>query len=85
MSVIVTVPIPDGSGGPAFEQKACTAGMDRDQYVRVIVIRDLEGPRPLDYILRSFRDEATASQMAGRRAPELSPGRLRGLQILPPA
>jgi hypothetical protein len=60
MNVIIAVPIPDDLP-PQLEQKARTAGMDRDQYVRDIVSRDLEGPRPLDEILRSFRDEAAAS------------------------
>jgi hypothetical protein len=63
MGVIVTVPIPDDLLS-RLEQKARKAGMDRDQYVRGIVARELEGPRPLDEILRDFRNEAAASGMS---------------------
>ena len=67
MSMTVQVPIPDDLI-PRLEQKARSAGLDREQYVRAIVSRDLAGPRTFDEILGGFREEVSAS---GISEPEL--------------
>ena len=67
MSMTVQVPIPDDLI-PRLEQKARIAGLDREQYVRALVSRDLAGPRTLDEILGGFREEVSAS---GISDPEL--------------
>jgi hypothetical protein len=56
MSMTVEVPIPDDLI-PRLEQKARSAGLDREQYVRALVSRDLAGPRAFDEILGGFREE----------------------------
>ena len=60
MSMTVEVPIPDDLI-PRLEQKARSAGLDREQYVRTLVSRDLAGPRTFDEILGGFREEVAAS------------------------
>ena len=60
MSMTVEVPIPDDLI-PRLEQKARSAGLDREQYVRALVSRDLVGPRTFDEILGGFREEVAAS------------------------
>lgn len=67
MSMTVEVPIPDDLI-PQLEQKARNAGLDREQYVRAVVSRDLAGPRIFDEILGGFREEVSAS---GITDPEL--------------
>ena len=56
MSMTVEVPIPDDLI-PRLEQKARSAGLDREQYVRALVSRDLASPRTFDEILGGFREE----------------------------
>ena len=60
MSMTVEVPIPDDLI-PRLEQKARSAGLDREQYVRALVSKDLAGPRTFDEILGGFREEVAAS------------------------
>ena len=60
MSMTVQVAIPDDLI-PRLEQKARSAGLDREQYVRALVSRDLTGPRTFDEILGGFREEVAAS------------------------
>ncbi len=60
MSMTVEVPIPDDLI-PRLEQKARSAGLDREQYVRALVSRDLASPRTFDEILGDFREEIAAS------------------------
>ncbi|MBL8295231.1 MAG: hypothetical protein JNN08_25525 [Bryobacterales bacterium] len=60
MSMMIEVPIPDDLI-PRLEQKARSAGLDREQYVRALVSRDLAGPRAFDEILEGFRAEVAAS------------------------
>lgn len=67
MSMTVQVPIPDDLI-PRLEEKARSAGLDREQYVSALVSRDLAGPRTFDEILGSFREEVSASGMSD---PEL--------------
>ena len=67
MSMTIEVPIPDDLI-PRLEQKARSAGLDREQYVRALVSRDLAGPRTFDEILGGFRKEVSAS---GTTDPEL--------------
>jgi hypothetical protein len=67
MSMTVEVPIPDDLI-PQLEQKARSAGLDREQYVRALVSRDLAGPRTFDEILGGFREEISSS---GITDPEL--------------
>ena len=56
----IEVSIPDDMIS-RLEQKARSAGLDREQYVRALVSRELAGPRTFDEILGGFRDEVTAS------------------------
>lgn len=67
MNMTVQVPIPDDLI-PRLEEKARSAGLDREQYVRALVSRDLAGPRTFDEILGGFREEVSAS---GISDPEL--------------
>lgn len=63
----VQVPIPDDLI-LRLEQKARSVGLDREQYVRDLVSRDLAGPKTFDEILGGFREEVAAS---GISDPEL--------------
>lgn len=47
-----------------LEQKARVAGLDREEYIRSLVSRDLSGPASLDEILRPFRAEVAASGLS---------------------
>jgi hypothetical protein len=60
MSVTIEIELPDELV-PLLEQKARGAGLDREQYLRALVDRDLASPRTLDDILRPFREEVAAS------------------------
>lgn len=60
ISMTIEVSIPDDMIS-RLEQKARSAGLDREQYVRALVSRELAGPRTFDEILGGFRDEVTAS------------------------
>ena len=66
MSMTIQVPIPDDMI-PRLEQKARSAGLDLEQYVRALVSRELAGPRTFDEILGGFREEVTASGRPGAR------------------
>ena len=70
MSMTVEVPIPDDLI-PRLEQKARSAGLDREQYVRALVSRDLAGPRSFDEILGGFREEVVVSGMPDSELDEL--------------
>lgn len=70
MSVTVEVPIPDDLI-PRLEQKARSAGLDRDQYVRALVSRDLAGPRTFDEILGGFREEVEADGISDSELDQL--------------
>ena len=63
MSVTIEVQLPDDLI-PLLEQKARGAGLDRGQYLRSIVSRDLSGPKRLDEVLNAFREQVSASGMA---------------------
>lgn len=67
ISMTVQVPIPDDLI-LRLEQKARSVGLDREQYVRDLVSRDLAGPKTFDEILGGFREEVAAS---GISDPEL--------------
>ncbi|MBK9167351.1 MAG: hypothetical protein IPM24_07775 [Bryobacterales bacterium] len=70
MSVTIEVPIPDDLI-PLLEQKARSAGLPRDEYIRVLISRELRGPRPLDEVLNEFRQEVTASGLSDAELTEL--------------
>lgn len=70
MSMTVQVPIPDDLI-PRLEQKARSAGLDGEQYVRALVTRDLAGPRTLDEILGGFREEVAASGLPNAEMDQL--------------
>lgn len=67
MSMTVEIPIPDDLI-PRLEQKARSAGLDREQYVWALVSRDLAGPGTFDEILAGFREDVASS---GISDPEL--------------
>lgn len=70
MSMTVQVPIPDDLI-PRLEQKARSAGLDGEQYVRALVSRDLAGPRTFDEILGGFREEVAASGVSESELDQL--------------
>lgn len=70
MSMTIEVPIPDDMI-PRLEQKARSAGLDREQYVRALVSRELAGPRTFDEILGGFREEVTASGISDSELDQL--------------
>ena len=70
MSMSIEVPIPDDLI-PRLEQKARNAGLDREQYVRALVSRDLAGPRTFDEILGGFREEVAASGISDLELEQL--------------
>lgn len=70
MSMTIEVPIPDDLI-PRLEQKARSAGLDREQYVRALVSRELAGPRTFDEILGGFREEVTASGISDAELDQL--------------
>ena len=63
MGMTIEILIPDDMI-PRLEQRARSAGLDREQYVRTLVSRELSGPRTFDEILHGFREEVTASGMS---------------------
>lgn len=70
MSMTIEVSIPDEMI-PRLEQKARSAGLDREQYVRDLVSRELAGPRTFDEILGGFRDEVAASGISDSELDQL--------------
>lgn len=66
----IEVPIPNDLI-PRLEQKAQSAGVDREQYIRALVSRDLLGPRTFDEILSGFREEVAASGISDAELDEL--------------
>lgn len=66
----VEVPIPDELIA-RLEYKARSAGLDREQYVRALVSRDLAGPRSIDEILGGFREEVAASGVSDLELDQL--------------
>jgi hypothetical protein len=71
MSMTIEVSIPDEMIA-RLEQKARSAGLDREQYVRALVSRELAGPRTFDEILGGFRDEVAASGISDSELEQLS-------------
>ena len=70
MSMTVEVPIPDHLI-PRLEQRARSAGLDREQYVRALVSRELAGPRTFDEILGGFREEVAVSGISDSELDQL--------------
>lgn len=70
MSVTIEIPIPDDLLSP-LEEKARSASVDREQYIRALVSRDLAGPRTFDEILVGFREEVTASGITDSELDQL--------------
>ena len=70
MSMTIEVSIPDDMI-PRLEQKARSAGLDREQYVRDLVSRELAGPRTFDEILGGFRDDVAASGISDSELDQL--------------
>lgn len=70
MSMTVQVPIPDDLI-LRLEQKARSVGLDREQYVRDLVSRDLAGPKTFDEILGGFREEVAASGISDLELDQL--------------
>jgi len=66
----IEVPIPDDLVS-RLEQKARSAGLDREEYVRALVSRDLAGPKGFDEILLGFREEVAATGMSDSDLDEL--------------
>jgi hypothetical protein len=66
----VEVPIPDDLI-PRLDQRARIAGLDREQYVRALVSRELAGPRTFDEILGGFREEVAASRISDSELDQL--------------
>lgn len=56
---------------PQLEQKARSVGLDREQYIRALVSRDLGGPRTFDEILSGFRHEVSASGISDDELDQL--------------
>ena len=70
MSMTIEVSIPDDMI-PRLEQKARSAGLDREQFVRALVSRELAGPRTFDEILDGFREEVAASGISDLELDQL--------------
>lgn len=70
MSMTIEVSIPDDMI-PRLEQKARSAGLDGEQYVRALVSRELAGPRTFDEILAGFREEVAASGISDSELDQL--------------
>lgn len=70
MGMTIEVPIPDELL-PRLEQRARSAGLDRDQYLLSLLSRDLLGPRTFDEILSGFREDVAASGMSDSELDEL--------------
>lgn len=70
MSVTVEVRLPDDLI-PLLEQRARGAGLDREQYLRSIVSRDLMGSMRLVEILSGFRNQVSASGMSDTELTDL--------------
>ena len=52
-------------------QKARVAGLDREQYLRSIVSRDLMGPGRLDEVLGAFRNDVAISGVSDEELSDL--------------
>ncbi|MBX9601366.1 MAG: ribbon-helix-helix protein, CopG family [Bryobacteraceae bacterium] len=63
MTMTIEVPIPDDLIA-RLDQKARSAGLDREQYIRALVSRDLAGPKTSDEIPSGFREEVAASRVS---------------------
>ena len=72
----LTIEIPDDLI-PGLEQKARSAGLDRDQYLLALLSRDLAVPRTFDEILGGFREAVTASGMTDTELDEMFEGARR--------
>lgn len=70
MSLTIKFPIPDELI-PVLERKARTAGLDREEYVGIIVSRELKAPQTLDDVLAGFREQVSASGITDRELDDL--------------
>jgi hypothetical protein len=70
MSTAIAVPIPDELAA-RLDQRASSAGLERDQYLLALLSRDLSGPRTFDEILSGFRKEVSASGVSDRELDAL--------------
>ena len=70
MSVTIEVHLPDDLI-PLLERTARGAGLDREQYLRSIVSRDLTGPGRLEEVLSAFRNQVSASGMPDAELSDL--------------
>lgn len=70
MSMTIEVSIPDDMI-PRLEQRARSAGLDGEQYVRALVSRELSAPRTFDEILGGFREEVAASGISDSELDQL--------------
>jgi hypothetical protein len=70
MSLTIKVPIPDDLI-PVLERKARSAGLGREEYVGILVSRDLKAPQTLDEVLAVFREQVSASGITDHELDEL--------------
>ena len=71
MTHTIEVPIPDGLL-QLVDQRAQRAGLDRAEYIRVVLSRDVDLHTSLDEILEPFRSEVAASGMTEDELDRLS-------------
>jgi hypothetical protein len=70
VSVTIEIPIPDELL-PSLDRKAGDAGLNRAEYLKALVSRDLSAPRTLDQVLAPLRDQVTASRISDAELAEL--------------
>jgi hypothetical protein len=70
MGVTIEIPIPDELV-PTLDRKAREAGLNREEYVKAVVSRDLSAPRALDEVLAPFPDQVTGSGISDAELIEL--------------
>ncbi|HEU0138784.1 MAG TPA: hypothetical protein VFQ79_03700 [Bryobacteraceae bacterium] len=70
MSVTIEIPISDELLS-SLDRKAREAGMNREEYLRALVARDLSGSKTLDEVLGAFRDQVATSGMSDAQIDEL--------------
>lgn len=70
MSLTIKVPIPDDLI-PVLERKARSVGLGREEYVGILVSRELKSPQTLDEVLAAFREQVSASGITDHELNEL--------------
>ena len=70
MGVTVEIPIPDELLG-VLESRARSAGLNRDEYIRALVRRDLTSGQRLHTILDPFRRQVAESAISDDELTEL--------------